>query len=123
MKKLLFITLIALASCSKTTTNTTPKASIDKFEIISYKTKWCVCQSYVADITYSYTIDTTGVDYIEITNNLRQGQNYSFKDKSPKPTAIVSAVDLVACSGCQTIYYFSIIYRNKTVKYLPEIRL
>jgi hypothetical protein len=124
MKKLIVILAIVLISCTKTTTNNTSTTSNDSFNIISYKTEWCVCQSYIAKIKYSYSIDTTGVSYIEITNNLRQGQNYSFRHYNPGPTLTTNeVVDLAACNGCSTTYYASIIYRNGTIKHFAEIRL
>lgn len=121
MKKIILALTIILISCSKSTSN--KSQSTDNFEIISYNTEWCVCQSYIAKIKYSYSIDTTGVEYIEITNNLRQGQNYSFRHYAPIPTKTIEAIDLAACNGCPTTYFCSIIMRNKTIKHLAEIRL
>jgi hypothetical protein len=122
MKKYIIIIAIFLASCTKTTTNSISTTN-DSFKILSYKTEWCACQSYIARIKFTYTIDTTGVKYVEITNSLRLGQNYSFRYDNSKTTNTVDGIDLAACNGCPTTYYCSIIYRNGSVNHLPEIRL
>jgi hypothetical protein len=121
MRKLLVVITVLLASCKKE--DVTQKGVVaNKFEILSYKTTWHPNQSYYANIKYRYTIDTTGVDYFEITSNLRQGQGYSFRHYNPLPTETCDKIDLAACQ-CETIYYAAIIYRNGTVVYLPEVRL
>lgn len=122
MKRIIFALLIIASSCTKQ--DATKLTTQDSFEILSYKTSWHTNNSYYANIKYKYAIDTTGVEYLEITSNLRKGVGYSFRHRIPfNPSATIDAIDLAACDNCQTIYYASIYYRNKTVKYLPEIRL
>lgn len=123
MKKIIFILAIVAASCSKQDTANKVAQTNETFEILSYKTTWHPNQSYYANIKYSYSIDTAGVDYIDITNNLRQGQSSSFRLYKPLPTRTVEAIDLAACNGCPTTYYCSIIMRDKSIRHLAEIRL